>query len=1109
MRRRIDRWKKAALWFLTALLVSAALVALAGKATQPEWEEYPETLLEPARQAGLWISGNDGWSQRPGRAAKFAEMLAMQSVWILLTGWTFRTFPQGRTGTLLRRILLPSALVFGYGVLITVVWFWNGNRLPQLNLRFLLNMGFIFLVWYLSLACLNLAAEQVPKRPPLSVGTDILRRTAQLLAYGIVPVWYVWFNRSQILYQYGWTPYFRSLSVWILTRLPLLLILSAIMAFLAAAVVLNFVRWILSAKKEDEEALYGAKECSRLIVFVTPENILFGANIQLSWLGFLLVNGNVTAKTRTMAVFQQGENLVSSLHQYTAGAICGDSFTEKICLLRRDDKWKPAWTAAQENRIAQFLKSMEAQGFRIVIDQHVRSMNKSMEQRVPEQVLYSPYPVRVSSARNIPMELIGEYGCQQAARAVYLEMNRFLKSEKAGPFLNSSAERLCMGEGSVAQFYNLLKMAEYCVHRRALYELSEGERSRTGSGQELKSVAFGTWVSMQRLSKSERRDEDQAPGLAQQVQILRRMAAKHEAGASNRTTVSYNEICEVMVSLRNRFVGHGTMIYSIQGNLLYPMAEAVFHILKVYRKKPHELTTRQVLLPGKTEHPVKAVWKKRGKLYLFNGIDGQGCRDYLNYETGNFLTLEPGGEKELAKAPVLPCREQSGDVPVMEQARSRRELDEKQQAAKKAFLHKYRRAFLLETIADADTNTRLMADIQQNCVTKEYFKREYAGAILGVEPDGRDLHDFLLELGSRRVVHLMTGAGWDRWNQFWHAPMNSNIGYLLYMMASGEWIPRAPVKIGILGPSETPLVNKAPWIRSLEIQRFDSYPALLSWAGNAPVHQGGLNQGNRKRLKDLSDFMERETAYQRVLSELGCASPLTGGSIYVAGFFKNVFDYEDASTSAMALFDFIEFIMQSVHYTLLELSGIPVSENSVNPDLKTAGRFIMEHAREGSELHRRLHSRTIRIPDRCQALHRQLREYLPLEISGSEMDFPGLTNILRLLRNISRAHGVIREEHVGVLWSLLLYYAVMCAMFLDLEHFELYVAEAEQEIWAGYSEGYEDGYIRVKEYFALDKNVPCPLWEYAKGRRYYINYFYGHYVIPDIIGQEPAEEDEP
>ena len=127
-----------------------------------------------------------------------------------------------------------------------------------------------------------------------------------------------------------------------------------------------------------------------------------------------------------------------------------------------------------------------------------------------------------------------------------------------------------------------------------------------------------------------------------------------------------------------------------------------------------------------------------------------------------------------------------------------------------------------------------------------------------------------------------------------------------------------------------------------------------------------------------------------------------------------------------------------------------------------------------------------------------MQDYLPLEISGEEMDFANLTYILKLLRNTTRAHGVIREEHVGVLWSLLLYYAMMCAMFLDLEHFSLFVS-GDHKIRAGYQEGYKDGYTEMKEYFVLNKAVPCPLWEYRNGRRYYINYFFGNYVIPDIV----------
>lgn len=72
--------------------------------------------------------------------------------------------------------------------------------------------------------------------------------------------------------------------------------------------------------------------------------------------------------------------------------------------------------------------------------------------------------------------------------------------------------------------------------------------------------------------------------------------------------------------------------------------------------------------------------------------------------------------------------------------------------------------------------------------------------------------------------------------------------------------------------------------------------------------------------------------------------------------------------------------------------------------------------------------------------------------------------------------------------------------FLDLYNFGIRVDNTK--IWAGYIEGYEDGYIRTRKYFVQNEGVPCPVWEIKKGEKKYINYFYKKYVTSEEVEED-------
>ena len=938
MKRKIYKWKTEIIWFLLVILFALAL-AFWGVRSVPAIMQaglyMPEALYELNDKVGGWLSptGNVDGSLNPAPVIKFMEMLLMQILWFIFVSWSFRSYKQGKKGTIVGRILLPAAGAFGYGMLMTVVWFWTGNRMSQLIPGFVFYVGGFFCIWFICMLLLGFLAEITIKNTTLSVGTQILQMISRIYAFLISPLWYYWFYAEGFSYDAYWVPFMVKHIVVLMSLIKYFLLYAVVIAVLGAVFIVGLSYLLLPSEKEDEQNVNTAEECRRLIVYAAPSEILYGGNLSIQWLCFLMDNGNTTARARHMAAFMQGENLVSSLQQYVTRKVDAEKFEEKIFLCWEEEGSQLTFTKTQKEKINYFLKEMETAGFKVIVNQHVWSMQKGMEELVPERILYNEYPVRISNANHIPMELIREYDVQKNVRNVYLEIQEFLASKEMDPFLQDCGKRLCFGEGTVAQFYNLLKMAEYCIHRRALYALSKKESVQKYTEEQLRSVSFGTWREFQNMPELVLED----PVLAEQVRTLDKLAARDDKSNIKMKKVPYDEITRVMVNLRNRFVGHGTMIYSINGEFLYPMANAVLQILRVYEEQRCELNENILLLSGRTEYPVKGIWKKEGLTYLFNGIDVMGYRDYLNYDTGAFLTVEPDGSREIVKAPVLNCKKPDAVYQIMEKAY--KEVSEEQKAAKEKFIQKYKKASLWDVRGNSEAFAGIETDLQTKFLTKEIYQEQF---------NMSEFHEDLLRMDIDKVLHLWDSEGWDCMGDAWKDPMPVDEAYLFSMLLDGEFLPKAPIRIGVLGESKYPFSNKYAWIRSLEMKTFETYPAIISWAGNAPVSKSRLNKMDKRRLKDQSGFAESDVTYQRVLSELGCPSLLQSENIYMAGFFKNIFDYEDASTSTMALFDFIEFMMQSVQYTLMELNHISVAKNVVNPDLQKTGKLIMKYAQDGS-----------------------------------------------------------------------------------------------------------------------------------------------------------------
>lgn len=965
------------------------------------------------------------------------------------------------------------------------------NYVPSLAEAKLHYMGMIFAVWF----CFALLVEHATRRQVKKSLYSIILYLFHLEIMCLHYVFFVFFldNAFRFLTNWwDWEEYTQLLLWWSCTSLPYLII----SFFFAIILVVLLAVWIIGAsagfKKDQFHQTVSSDSCRRLVLYVMPNDILRVPSASLYWLCFLFLNGNNASVTRNLSAFRKGNDYYTCCLPYANGELREDNYEDKVCLYIHHLLFASQMAPEKEQKIMNYLQSMEQKGFHVIVHQYFYadsdvSFRELQKKRQSQKLLYAPFLSVKDGITQIPLDYMNQYEARRQAKMVYLDIRQLLLEHGRDPFLENELYNLCIGSGIVAQFYTLLKMAEYCIHIRALCMLCKSDTEDPKICEKIINPSFGTLCSLQEAPELIFQD----PELAGALRWLDMLSCAKKTSQIRTRRASYNELCQIMVRLRNRFVGHGTMIYSIDEQVLAPLAAAVHCLIQVFLDGSRHLAPDACILPS-----IPAFLEAEDRYCYFSGIDRAGYISYLDFFTGRYISthqdqpllpihLDVPACTETSIYHIFPAREKviplSG--PDAEKARLR-------------FLRKWssKPVAMWMFYQNTDVFHRMLTDLNCPYMMKTYFEEEYMEKILHQASTPDIYHSFLLET-AHCIIHLFEASVWDCILDSWNNAIPFLRKYVMEKSEEGELLPGIPLKIGILGTPSRAVINPYPWMLSLEIQNFDSYEALLGWASNtsAGSYRKKLGKNTGKQGHEWMLFERRTVFYRTLLEELDCPSPLVSPNLYFSGFFKNLFDYEDIETAAMAIFDFLEFTMLCVQYYLLGSQKIQPQKSLVNPDFQSIGEIILSCCPAGAPIYENIHQRYVEIPDHCRKLQERLTQYLPFTIKGSRMDFRNLTRILRLLRNATRGHGFIQAENAAVLWQLLLYYALICCKFLELQDFRLDVSEDSVRI------GYADHLVSLSDYFIIQNGVPCPLWELRKQKRQYINYFHGMYVVPDFV----------
>lgn len=217
-------------------------------------------------------------------------------------------------------------------------------------------------------------------------------------------------------------------------------------------------------------------------------------------------------------------------------------------------------------------------------------------------------------------------------------------------------------------------------------------------------------------------------------------------------------------------------------------------------------------------------------------------------------------------------------------------------------------------------------------------------------------------------------------------------------------------------------------------------------------------------------------------------------NFYVCGFLPNIFRWKEMSIGVMAEFEYAHLAMRFVHYYLFSkhTSG-PIEEYFAED--KNLGPAILELTKPDDPFYTALH-REMDLSD--PLLHNALlilKELFGIEHTEKTLDFPHLTNILRLSRNITRGHGAIRSGMQDQIWFALyvllnLLNEMLCIGFMEIE------LDGEQ-VRVSYRE--DKRWYWHEQYAIVREHVPLLLHGISKKNRLeYINYYKGNAAVPEI-----------
>ena len=707
------------------------------------------------------------------------------------------------------------------------------------------------------------------------------------------------------------------------------------------------------------------EQANRLVLLVTPEDILDEAPVSFLWTRLINRYGSSGRDTSGTLGFVIGDCYIVNPMAYSSLTKEQKADREMICLLVQADSYLGKnlevtgdYTERQYKLIEDYLTARENEGFTCAIWEQTYSDAALSRGHIVEKWLFGDRAFHVSPEHRFPLEMLDSLSAISDSRQIYRKLSEEIGGQ--GDVFLEKQSRLLLARGeNAALFYDLMKMAEYCIHIRALLSLADPDGMRPKKEEPFKKediikMSFGAMEFIQRDNGTEKK-------LEQDFELIGAYRRLSSSGVKP-FRLNMDSLSETIVQLRNRYIGHGTMVYHVSDKIVYDLAIIVRAIVKYYLSHEHRIGEEHFVLPGIYQKQVPVmVARNRTKWYFtsLRYIKEEECANYIDFATGKHMIMTM--QQKMTEDVILLDREETEKTPetgpydLPDFPNMQTTLYHGAVAVRWVI---GRDSGELLNLLSANLPNRILIEAPIDYDT-DYMRNTFYGiSDRSRRSDEEVFHHFLIAAGVPVSLIFVSGTIWDSLLENCLDHMDpyvkayrGEMGKIVADAAAFEqlrcsfgnsFLPVSEIRVIVAGESKyrEQVRNMMPWIRDLRIEYFEDMDSALhdgltgtqsssslidniklfwlynTWSKLLPIlnkmnwrleKKGG--QYRKSKKFHSADFTRRSEIYRRILGEVRLRSPLlyTHRNIYNAGFLRNVMCFENVTASTIALFDYLEF----------------------------------------------------------------------------------------------------------------------------------------------------------------------------------------------------------
>ncbi len=220
--------------------------------------------------------------------------------------------------------------------------------------------------------------------------------------------------------------------------------------------------------------------------------------------------------------------------------------------------------------------------------------------------------------------------------------NTSLAEEMKYKYVSETLNKMKDSKEASVVFYQLIKLVEYTYHYMALYEMKNNEEIRDSLKGKTFASSMGLWKSKMQ-SKAFRKQKIKKETAQEKETLINAYRIVYYAVKAEKTgtnSVTFDDIASRFVELRNNYIGHGTMAFSVSEKLINAMIILAGELVQYFYNTDYILKEDD-MFDNNTPYVYKNT-DENGKItgfgLLAGVIDNDGTAEYLDYLNGCFYS---------------------------------------------------------------------------------------------------------------------------------------------------------------------------------------------------------------------------------------------------------------------------------------------------------------------------------------------------------------------------------------------------------------------------------------------------------------------------------------